>query len=99
MSIANQGECINEKTPAILRDDILNAIGRIKKLKALLTELAQNGYTIRGSNQYPDYNFYNDYFKKTIARARLVLKKLDPYLTKQGKISGTFALGKLSPGY
>jgi len=98
-SVGNQGACVNEKTPVILRDDILNAIERIKKLKLLLTELTQNGYTIRGGNQYPDYDFYSNYFKKAIANARTILRKLDPYLTTHRRVSGTFALGELSPGY
>lgn len=98
-SIANQGACVNEKTPAILRDDILNAIERVKKLKLLLSELDQTGYTIRGSDQYPDYNFYSTYFKKAIATSRSILRKLNPYLTTHRRVSDRFLLGELSPGY
>lgn len=98
-SIANQGASVNEKTPAVLREDILNAIGRIKKLKLLLVELAQAGYTIRGGPDHPDYDFYSNYFKKTIAKARFILRKLNPYLDTRRTVSERLLLGELDPGY
>lgn len=97
--IANQGACVNEKTPAILKDEIINAIDRLKKLKILLTELARAGYTPKGGQQYPDYDFYRNYFRKSIAGARSALRKLNPYLTTFRVVPARFVLGEISPGY
>lgn len=98
-SIANQGAWVNEKTPSILQNDILEAIQRVKKLQVILVELSRRGYTIRGGQEYPDYEFYSSYFKKSITNARSILRKLTPYLINHKRVSERFALGELSPGY